>query len=218
MIQCYTIIANADEKSRQYSYDYSLNGESVIISPVSMETLGRISSDAIVILHANDILPDTTLQKQILDLVKEKSWTLYLFTNATDGPFRKIEGFADIYTWNDIKRRWNDIKRSFTAVLPPEETYSELLMALYLLCKGYLSGLSRLDSPEKIRDWWKLAGAADFKTEIEGLKEDDNSKHTVVGLIDQLKNALDTEPSALPEIVNNLHVTFSEMEQNGRFL
>jgi hypothetical protein len=223
MIQSYVVITNADAKSKEYIRDYSLNGESVIIPAVLKESLGPISSNSIVILHASDILFDTTLQKEILSLIKEKSWTFYLFTNASDSPSRKIEGFNDIYTWNYINRRWNDIKRSFPAVLPLEETSSELLMALYLLCKGYIDSLERLNSSEKIKNWWKLAKGADFKTEIERLKEDEDAdiKPKVEGLIDHLKLILDTEPfdtSALPVVVHDLHTALSDMEQNGRFL
>lgn len=221
MIRSYVIIANVEEKSKEYSRDYSINGELAIISPVSMESLKTIPSNAIVILHASDIFFDTALQEKILILIEEKSWTFYLFTNASDKPSRKIEGFNDIYPWNYINRRWNDIKRCYPSILPLEETSLELLMSLYLLCKGYIAGLERLNSSEKIKNWWKLVKGADFKKEIERLKEDADIKPKVEGLIDHLKLMLDTEPfdiSALPAVVNELHDLLLGLEQKGRFL
>lgn len=207
------ILVKAD--SRKFKDDqYKLTDDCKLIA--AADDVRAINEPRVTLLiHASDIRDDSGLRDLVIKQSKRDGfeWELILFTHI-GCELSGIEGIGETtYPWNEAAR--------IALNLPPQAPSAESLIALYLLCKGYLSGLSRLDSPEKIRDWWKLARKADFKIEIDGLKEDDNSKHTVMGLIDQLKIALDTEPfndSALPEIVNNLHLAFSKIEQKGRFL
>lgn len=162
----------------------------------------EIADDDVIILHANDIRENKDSRDKLKKLLNEKKIKIYFFTNDTSRG-DNIEDFSGhiVYTWKEIED-------SYPQLPPPDKKSKPHLIALSILCQGYLAANEEhledkdkiIKLPEgitisevkkentRISDWWEPAlgdnyNAKDLNKELETV--DKNKKKN--GIEDLIK-------------------------------
>jgi len=132
-------------RSRYPERDYTLGKRAVLIDTEVLATLDQ--SECMILIHANDIKGDSKLINQILHRGEKLNWQIFLFTNNTSKG-EDIEDFP-----NPVAYPWKDIEDNFPEMPPPDKKFKGHLIALFILCQGYViaHGGTGLRNPA----WWQ---------------------------------------------------------------
>lgn len=175
--------------------NYNLNGISLVNT---IDLLNIQDMECVIILHANDIRDNERLRTELLNNVTKLGWEIYLFTNGG------LRGDNINVFQNGIVYTWEEIENSFPVLPPPDKRMKNNLIALSILCQGYLAAhggdglmgelsvelkdiaMKRWKDLNLENSWWDIINIDKGNEELKDKKK--NERENIENMINEIIN------------------------------